>query len=604
MTPDSELLAVFARDHSDAAFAELVRRHVDLVYSAAFRQVNGDVHLAQDVTQTVFADLARKAEILSDRASLSGWLYTSAHFAAAKIVRGERRRRQREEQFMREPANEGTPDADWGQIRPALDGAMHELAEADREAVLLRFFENQPYAEVGLKLALNENAARMRVDRALEKLRVSLSRRNIATAASLAAAISANAVQVAPAHLIAPLTAASLASAGTGSFTLLKIMASTSLKMGIGAVVLAGAVTALVMQHQAQMRLLAQNASLRQQIDQLRADNQNLARHSPAKSVAFLPPSAPFAFRTNLVAAETMPFTNLFSRYTNGEPKLTAAQVDAFLKAYRTNATCLLAAYRTSGDTNLLKSAMEKYPNDPQVAFEAALYTGLSPEEHDQWLAAFEKSAPKNALGNYLTAYNDFNSGQIEQGLQELQASTPKGLTDYSLERAQDDEEAYLSAGFAPPDAVTISDTALVLQQLSQIKKLGIDLVDLGKAYNQAGDPSSAQAAYQMAMNLGQRYQDPATDWTLISQLVGMAIQKAALISMDPNSVLGDSGQTVQEQLDQLARTKAAVNQLDKQVEPLFSMLSDQDMLTYQYRSRQFGEAAAMQWVLSKFGPN
>src|ERR1700761_6987132 len=110
MTSDSQLLAAFARTNSEDAFAELVRRHVNLVYSAALRQVNGDAHLAQDVAQTVFADLARKAQSLSRRESLAGWLYTSAHFAAAKAVRGETRRRDREEKFMREPTNETAPN--------------------------------------------------------------------------------------------------------------------------------------------------------------------------------------------------------------------------------------------------------------------------------------------------------------------------------------------------------------------------------------------------------------------------------------------------------------------------------------------------------------
>src|SRR5580698_10912306 len=154
MISDSELLAAFARTNSGDAFAELVRRHVDLVYSAALRQVNGDAHLAQDVAQTVFADLARKAEPLSQRASLTGWLYTSAHFAAAKIVRTETRRRDREDKFMREPDTAAAPDADWEKIRPALDDAMHELKDADREVILLRYFENRPFAEVGVKLGL------------------------------------------------------------------------------------------------------------------------------------------------------------------------------------------------------------------------------------------------------------------------------------------------------------------------------------------------------------------------------------------------------------------------------------------------------------------
>src|SRR5271169_5291090 len=141
MTPDGELLRRYAEGQSEDAFAELVRRHVNLVYSAALRQVNGDEHSAKDVAQTVFADLARKAGSLARRESLTGWLYTSAHFAAAKIVRTENRRRDREEKFMCDP-NETAPDASraealaeagWEKLRPMLDDAMHELKETDRE---------------------------------------------------------------------------------------------------------------------------------------------------------------------------------------------------------------------------------------------------------------------------------------------------------------------------------------------------------------------------------------------------------------------------------------------------------------------------------------
>src|ERR1017187_2283842 len=133
MTPDPELLRQFAKTNSEDAFAELVKRHVNLVYSAALRQIGGDAHLAQDVAQTVFTDLARKASSLSRRETLTGWIYTSAHFAAAKIARTENRRHDREEKFMREPIHENAPEADWGKLRPTLDEVMHELKETDRE---------------------------------------------------------------------------------------------------------------------------------------------------------------------------------------------------------------------------------------------------------------------------------------------------------------------------------------------------------------------------------------------------------------------------------------------------------------------------------------
>jgi len=285
MTPDAELLATFARTNAEDAFAELVKRHVNLVYSAALRQVNGDEHFAKDAAQTVFTDLARKAGSLARRDSLAGWLYTSAHFAAAKIARTETRRRDREEKFMREPVSENSETArneDWEKIRPALDAAMHELKAADREAILLRYFENRPFAEVGAKLGLNENAARMRVERALEKLRLVFAKRGIAGTSALAAVISANAVQLAPAGLSMTLTTASIMAAGTGTFTLLKIMTATKLKLGVSALVVAGTATALMVQHQNQTKLRDENGLLQQQIAQLQTDSENFSNRLAA----------------------------------------------------------------------------------------------------------------------------------------------------------------------------------------------------------------------------------------------------------------------------------------------------------------------------------
>src|SRR5436190_6281619 len=156
MNSDCDLLRRYAETNSEESFAELVRRHLDLVYSAALRQVNGDAHLAEDVTQTVFTDLARKAESLSRRSVLTGWLYTSAHFAAAKAVRTEcgQRAREQEALTMRE-LDDPTPDLDWSRLRPVLDEALHELKEADREAILLRYFEKRQLAEIGARLGVS-----------------------------------------------------------------------------------------------------------------------------------------------------------------------------------------------------------------------------------------------------------------------------------------------------------------------------------------------------------------------------------------------------------------------------------------------------------------
>jgi RNA polymerase sigma factor (sigma-70 family) len=281
--PDGELLRRYAEERSEAAFAELVRRHVDLVYSAALRQVNGDAHLAQDVAQMVFTELSRRAASLSRRPVLTGWLYTCAHFCAAKAVRTERRRYSREQAAMHELLDNPGPEPDWEKIFPMLDGVMIELGEPDREAILMRYFENRQLGEIGQRLGLSEDAARKRVESALEKLRALFARRGITTGASLAAALSANAVQSAPAGLAAALTAGSAtAAAGAGAtVTFLKLMTMGKLQISFMSVVLAGGVTApLIVHYRAQAELREANAALKTRDDELSAQSAESQRLS------------------------------------------------------------------------------------------------------------------------------------------------------------------------------------------------------------------------------------------------------------------------------------------------------------------------------------
>ena len=246
---------------------------------------------------------------------------------------------------------------------------------------------------------------------------------------------------------------------------------------------------------------------------------------------------------------------------------------------------------------------MEKYPNDPMVAFETQTAPELSVEEKRPWLATFEKDAPDNALANYLSAIDCFNSGQPDRALQEIANAAGKSFDDYSMSRVQDNSEAYLSAGYSPAEADLISTRSLMMMQLTSLKQMGVHLVDLANAYNQSGDQASAQAVLQMAMNLGQSMRSaPSSAPVLISQLVGMAIENRALGAMDPNSVYGSSGQTVQQMLDQNAQSKAMISSLNQQVEPLMPKLTDEDLIVFTSRRQLFGEVPAMQWVVNKYG--
>jgi RNA polymerase sigma factor (sigma-70 family) len=242
LTEDAQLLCQYIDDRSEEAFTELVRRHVNLVYFAALRRVGGDRHLADDVTQSVFTDLARKAPSLKNRAVLAGWLYTSTRFAAAQAVRTEQRRRTHEQEAHTMNELHSTPEPGWDQLRPIIDEAMDELNEPEREAVLLRFFENLPLAEVGEKFSLSPDAARMRIDRALDKLRGLLAKRGIAsTSVALAAIFASQSGLAAPSGLVTKIVAGVLSRAGTlttATFGLWKILTGVTIAaLGTGVVV-------------------------------------------------------------------------------------------------------------------------------------------------------------------------------------------------------------------------------------------------------------------------------------------------------------------------------------------------------------------------------
>jgi RNA polymerase sigma factor (sigma-70 family) len=297
MNNDSELLRQFADEDSQEAFAELVQRTVNFVYAAALRQTGGDAHLAQDVTQGVYRALACQASTLKRHAVLTGWLYTTTRFLATKAVRTQRRwqRREQEAHTMNAILRESEPG--WEQLRPLIDEAMHELGENDRTAILLRYFDGHSFTDVGASLGLAESAARMRVERALEKLRERLEKRGItSTAAAIGAVLAHQPAISAPAGLAAAAARAALAGAAVGgggvgaAFLTFKSMSTTTLTLGtIGAIAAFGIGTWFGMRQgadtalapavdtqrlaQAMAALRAENRQLRGAVEQLNSDN-------------------------------------------------------------------------------------------------------------------------------------------------------------------------------------------------------------------------------------------------------------------------------------------------------------------------------------------
>jgi RNA polymerase sigma factor (sigma-70 family) len=240
LTDDSRLLTSYVQEKSQAAFTKLVQRHINLVYATALRRVGGDRKMAEDVAQTVFIVLARKAPSLQSRAALAGWLYRSARFAAAQAVRTERRLRNRERAAYALKVIDAEGAIAWEKVQPVIDEAMDDLNDADRDIVALRFFKDLSLAEVGQQLGISSDAARMRVERALEKLRAALSRRGVAsTTATLAAVCATDAAVAAPAGLGVQIGAHIVAAGAVGG------VAATSTWLGLGKI-LAGCVAAAV----------------------------------------------------------------------------------------------------------------------------------------------------------------------------------------------------------------------------------------------------------------------------------------------------------------------------------------------------------------------
>lgn len=272
MTDTQQLLDQYVANGSEPAFRELVARYVDLVYSAAVRLVNGDTHMAEDVTQTVFADLARMARNLGRDAMLGGWLHRHTCFVASKTMRGERRRQERERQAVEMNALEDHSAANLALIAPVLDEAVNQLGADDRTAIVLRYFEQHDFRSVGEALGSNEEAARKRVDRALDKLQALLKVRGVTlSGTALATALGAASATAAPAGLALTVSTVALAGAATSvgtTLTALQLMAMTKLKIGIiTAVVAAGVAVPWVMQHQAQTKLAEASAALQEQTD-------------------------------------------------------------------------------------------------------------------------------------------------------------------------------------------------------------------------------------------------------------------------------------------------------------------------------------------------
>jgi hypothetical protein len=252
-------------------------------------------------------------------------------------------------------------------------------------------------------------------------------------------------------------------------------------------------VSFFLVQHQVQVRQRTEIQTLLRQSDSLKDANETLSkqlvestrkrtRELPARSLVEVQPTAGFA-REATVA------TNLYALMTNNNAELTVEQLDRYLECNQRSAVSLLAAFRTTGEPELLAEAALKDPDHPQVNFEGALRKDVTPEERRHWLDALKRVAPDNALANYLSAADYFRNAQTDQAVQELVAASGKSeFKDYTRERLQDDEEAYRSAGYSVAESQLLASQLLLLPQLMQTKELSGQMLALANSYHENGD--------------------------------------------------------------------------------------------------------------------
>ncbi len=577
---DDELLSEYAEHHSDKAFAELVARHIDLVYSTAFRLV-GETHLARDVAQMVFIGLARKPRSLHNPRVLAGWLYHTTRFKAASALRTEHRQRQRESTAMELNALDSDSQSVWQDMAPQLDAAMDTLDLNDRDAVVLRFFKGKSLREVGQALGTSEDAAQKRVTRALEKLRSYFAHRGIAaTAALIAAEISAHAVQSAPAGLAAGIAATSLAGAAGGGTTawalkLVEVVAGTNLRITATAlIVIAAATPMLLSRHAASPDATSAPGTV--------GTAQPDADLAPSPAIKPARPATPKESLVERMVAESA-------------TELTAEQIEAYLQQNKRSAENLLAAFRVSLDKKYLLEAGANFPNDARVQF-AAIANDAFPGENRKWVDAFKATAPDNSLAWYFSALGYFKSKQPNLAVRELSEATRLGSFDnYGEQTCQAVEEMCRLAGRSPLAAKfkAACGSRTPPGYLDKLRALAAEMSQVRQQYQDQGDADSANSMAAMTMALGGQLR--AND--VFDASMGTAIQKKVLAQLAPKGNYEFLGRPVSEVTGEIDRQREATRQAVQKRNQVLATLNEAELSDYFEREKLYGEAKAMQWL-------
>ena len=378
--------------------------------------------------------------------------------------------------------------------------------------------------------------------------------------------------------------------------------------IGLGTVALSAA--ALLLQHQTKAWLSEQNAALRAEVEPGapagevgRGEISQLRLPGMGESRELL------RLRRDLrevgwIEADNARLHSNWVQQLKGGKQLTLEQIEPYLKARQRSAGSLLAAAQLTGDSSLLREAMEKAPADLRVALTACTSGQLTPEERRQWLDAFKQLAPDNALPFYLSAQACFIAGQTDEAIGELISASGKAtLQDYSSELLSAMREGYQDAGLTATEAAALASQQS-MPESNEIIGLGAWLAKLAQQYRQAGDPDSAQAAVQICLTLASQAAVLSPQQDLDGEFMGLGMEQRLLKTLDPASPFDDSGRSVRDRLAENAQRTAELASLCQQAGQALQTLSDPDLAAFYEQVRTAGQSAAYRWLLSQSQPD
>lgn len=275
--------------------------------------------------------------------------------------------------------------------------------------------------------------------------------------------------------------------------------------------------------------------------------------------------------------------------------KLSEQDVYQFVQAKGSNAVGLVAAFEASRDKQYLKTAAEKFPNDPFVQAKVLMWLDLSDEERAKWTEAFKKASPTNSFANFLAAQAAIKRGDTDAAFKEIMAAKDKGYEEFMRESMQGLEDAYLSAGRSAAEAKTLGSAEVTLPHLAQLKGVGRKFLDLAEKAAATGDTKTQQEMLLANWMIGQKLRSNAETLPIITDLVGIAMENATYRAWPAGTDF--NGRPAAELLDGNATTRKALQANTPLFDKWFRDASDEEIVAYMDMLKASGEPKALAWL-------